>query len=62
VILQQQAGCMRRELPERDLANFAALLQLDGVFRGGVVEPELPAADRLCQQRWPRTLSAAKRD
>src|SRR6266436_10212205 len=51
ILRQQQAGCVRRELPERDLADVAASLQLDDVFRDGVVEFELAVADRLRQQR-----------
>ncbi len=44
ILRQQQAGCVRRELPERDLADVAASLQLDDVFRDGVVEFELAVA------------------
>src|SRR5262245_66604973 len=51
ILRQQQAGCVRRELPERDLADIAALLQLDDVFGDGVVEPDLTIADRLRKQR-----------
>ena len=47
ILRQQQAGCVRRELPERDLADVAALLQLDDVFGYGIVEPEITIADRL---------------
>jgi hypothetical protein len=50
ILRQQQARCVRGELPERDLADVAALLQLDGVFGDGVVEPEITIADRLRQQ------------
>ncbi len=35
----------------RDLADVAALLQLDDVFGDGIVEPEITIADRLRQQR-----------
>jgi hypothetical protein len=51
ILRQQQAGCVRRELPERDLADVAALLQLDDVFGDGIVEPEITIADRPRQQR-----------
>ena len=47
ILQQQQAGCVRRELPERDLADVAALLQLDDVFGDGIVESEITIADRL---------------
>jgi hypothetical protein len=42
---------VRGELTERDLANVAALLQLDDVFGDGIVESEMTIADRLRQQR-----------
>ena len=51
ILRQQQAGCVRRELPERDLADVAALLQLDDIFGDRIVKPELAFADRLRQQR-----------
>jgi len=44
ILRQQQAGCVRRESPERDLADVAALLQLDDIFRDRIVEPELALA------------------
>src|SRR5215471_3617216 len=51
ILRQQQAGCVRRKLPERDLADVAALLQLDDIFGDRIVKPELAFADRLRQQR-----------
>src|SRR4029077_13108365 len=42
ILRQQQAGCVRCELPERDLADVAALLQLDSVLATGSSSPSSP--------------------
>src|SRR2546430_1456855 len=42
---------MGRELPERDAADIAGLVQLGDVFGDGVVEPDFAVAHRLRQQR-----------
>jgi len=45
-----EAGGVARELAQRDLADFAALLQLGHVFGDGVVERDLALLHRLCEQ------------
>jgi hypothetical protein len=55
ILRQQQAGCVRGELPERDLANIAALLQLDDVFGDGIVASVLVSG--LLRRRFHRHLA-----
>jgi hypothetical protein len=41
VLRQQQAGGVGRELAEGDASDVPALIELDNVFRSGIIEPEL---------------------